>query len=254
MALRAAVRRSGQRLRQASLASLIAALVGLLLGCLPGLGVTPAQAGMALDKVIVDFLPDRPSRDDIEITNSGAEILYVSVEAAEIIDPGEASERRVSHPDPRALGLLVSPNRLALGPGERKILRFSLLQRPVGRDRIYRVAIKPAVGELTATRSALKVMVGYDVLVIARPADARPIITAARQDQALLIRNLGNTNALLFQGRQCDETETECVELPSMRVYAGNTWQFDLPRDGPVRYLVESGNGTTMETFPGADP
>jgi hypothetical protein len=209
---------------------------------------------MMLDKVIVDFLPNEPSRDDIEITNAGEEILYVSVEAAEIIDPGDASERRVAQPDPRILGLLVSPNRLALGPGERKILRFSLLERPVGRDRIYRIAIKPAVGELTATRSALKVMVGYDVLVIARPADARPIITASREDQALLIRNLGNTNALLFNGRQCDENETECVGLPSMRVYAGNTWRFDLPRDGPVRYLVESGNGTTMETFPGADP
>jgi P pilus assembly chaperone PapD len=254
MALRAAVPLSGHRPRQASLSGLTAAVVILLLGCSPGLGVTPARAGMILDKVIVDFSPNEPSRDDIEITNAGDEILYVSVEPSEIIDPGEASERRVTDPNPRALGLLVSPNRLALGPGERKILRFSLLDRPVGRDRIYRVAIKPAVGELTATRSALKVVVGYDVLVIARPSDARPIITASRHDDALLIRNLGNTNALLFGGRQCDETETDCVELPSMRVYAGNAWQFDLPRDGPVRYLVESGDGTTMETFEGANP
>lgn len=231
-----------------------AAVVIVLLGCWPVLAVTPANAGMTLDKVIVDFGPKAPSRDDIEITNSGDEILYVSVEPAEIIEPGEASERRVTTPDPRALGLLVSPNRLALGPGERKILRFSLLDRPVGGDRIYRVAIKPVVGELTATRSALKVLVGYDVLVIARPADARPLLTASRDGGALLIRNLGNTNALLFGGRQCDDAQADCVELPSMRMYAGNAWQLDLPRDGPVQYLVEAGSGTTVETFDRVDP
>ena len=246
MALRAAVR-DGHWLRQALLPTLTAAAIVL------GLGVTPARAGMILDKVIVDFSPNEPSRDDIEITNAGDEILYVSVEPSEIIDPGAAGERRVTDPDPRALGLLVSPNRLALGPGERKLLRFSLLDRPVGRDRIYRVAIQPAVGELSATRSALKVVVGYDVLVIARPPDARPVITASRDAGALLVRNLGNTNALLFDGRQCDEAEKDCVELPSMRIYAGNSWQLDLPRQGPVRYLVESGNGTTIETFHGEE-
>jgi P pilus assembly chaperone PapD len=208
---------------------------------------------MILDKVVIDFVPDEPSRDDIEITNTGDEILYVSVEPSEIIDPGTASERRVTDPDPRALGLLVSPNQLALGPGERKIVRFSLLDRPVGRDRIYRVAIKPVVGELTATRSALKVLVGYDVLVMARPANVRRVITASREGDALLVRNLGNTNALLFDGRQCDASETDCVELPSKRVYAGNEWQVDLPRDGPVRYLVEAGNGATEETFEGVE-
>jgi Mat/Ecp fimbriae periplasmic chaperone len=254
MTVRAAFRRSGYRRRQASLPALTVAVVVLPLWFSPGLGVTPARAGMILDKVIVDFSPNEPSRDDIEITNAGDEILYVSVEPSEIVDPGEAGERRVTDPDPRALGLLVSPNRLALGPGERKILRFSLLDRPVRRDRIYRVAIQPAVGELTATRSALKVLVGYDVLVIARPPDAHPVITASRDNDALLVRNLGNTNALLFDGRQCDEAETDCVELPSMRIYAGNAWRFDLPRDGPVRYLVESSNGTTIETFHGEEP
>lgn len=38
-----------------------------------------------------------------------------------------------------------------------------------------------------------------------------------------------------------------------MRIYAGNSWQLDLPRQGPVRYLVESGNGTTIETFHGEE-
>jgi Mat/Ecp fimbriae periplasmic chaperone len=236
-------------MKRAVRSTLSGASVVLLLGCLIALGASPARAGMILNKVIVNFSPTEPSRDDIEITNVGDGILYVSIEPAEVVDPGEASERRVTDPDPRALGLLVSPKSLALGPGERRIVRFSLLQRPVGRDRIYRVAIKPVVGELTARQSALKVMVGYDVLVIARPPDARPILSISGDAQALHFRNLGNTNAMLFDGRQCEAPERDCVELPSKRIYAGGAWRVELPRNGPVRYLVDSGTGTTVETY-----
>jgi P pilus assembly chaperone PapD len=249
MELSAAARQSRQRIRRAARSTWRGASVILLLGCFVGLDVSPAHAGMILNKVIVNFSPTAPSRDDIEITNVGEEIMYVSVEPAEVIDPGQDGEHRVADPDPRALGLLVSPKRLALGPGERKIVRFSLLQRPVDRDRIYRVAIKPVVGEVTATQSALKVMVGYDVLVIARPAGARPILSVSRDGEVLHIRNLGNTNAMLFDGRQCEAPQRNCVDLPSKRIYAGGAWQIELPGDGPVRYLVESGNGTTVETY-----
>jgi len=79
---------------------------------------------------VIDFTSARPARDDLEITNSADEILYVSVEPAEILNPGGPEERRVANPNPRELGLLISPNRLVLGPGERKVVRVSLLERP----------------------------------------------------------------------------------------------------------------------------
>jgi hypothetical protein len=224
------------------------ALAVLLLGGSLAPGVAPARANRSLSKVIVDFAPAAPSRDDIEITNRGDEVLYVSVEPFEVIEPGQPGEHRVGNPDPRVLGLLVSPNQLVLGPGERKIVRFSLLERPVEMDRVYRVAIQPVVGELTAQRSALKIVVGYDVLVIARPLDGRPVLSVFREGADLEIRNLGNTNALLFDGRQCDEQES-CVDLPSKRIYPGGAWQVQLPGEGPVRYLVGSGSGTTSEAY-----
>jgi P pilus assembly chaperone PapD len=209
-----------------------------------------AHADMALSKVVVDFTSAGPSRDDIEVVNGGEEILYVSVEPAEIVDPGGAEERRVTTPNPRELGLLTSPNRLVLGPGERKVVRLSLLERPIDRDRIYRVTIKPVVGELAARKSALKLVVGYDVLVIARPHDARPQLEVARNGRTLAFRNAGNTNALLFNGRQCeDDAATACTELPSKRLYAGNAWEVELPAAGQVRYLMESNGGITVETF-----
>jgi P pilus assembly chaperone PapD len=223
--------------------------LAVILLCSLGLEAPPARADMMLSKVVVDFTSARPTRDDIEISNSGDDTLYVSIEPAEIVDPGGPDQRRVTNPNPRQLGLLISPNRLVLGPGERKVVRLSLLERPDDRDRIYRVTIKPVIGEIVAAQSALKLVVGYDVLVIARPQNARPLLDVSRRGNTVELRNLGNTNALLFNGRQCDETATDCAELPSKRIYAGGVWQFELPATGPARFLVESDGGTTVETF-----
>ena len=223
----------------------LAALLGLTLWvCVPS-----AQAEMALSKVVVDFTSARPARDDIEITNTADENLYVSIEPAEIVNPGRPEERRVANPDPREMGLLISPNRLVLGPGERKVVRLSLLERPEGRDRIYRVTMKPVIGEIVARQSGLKLVVGYDVLVIARPENARARLEVTRSGDAVEFRNVGNTNALLFNGRQCAGEQTDCAELPSKRIYAGNAWQLQLPATGQARFMIESDGGITIETF-----
>lgn len=224
------------------------ALALVILGALC-LDALPARADMTLSKVVVDFTSARPPRDDIEIVNAGEDILYVTIEPAEIVDPGGENQRRVTNPDPRQLGLLVSPKRLVLGPGERKVVRLSLLERPDDRDRIYRVTIKPVIGELVARQNALKVVVGYDVLVIARPPNARPLLELSRNGQTVEVRNVGNTNALLFNGRQCDDAQAECADLPSRRIYAGGAWQFELPASGEARFMVESDGGITVETF-----
>jgi P pilus assembly chaperone PapD len=235
--------------RAARLAAPAPSPLAALLALLSWLFVPSAHAEMALSKVVIDFTSARPARDDIEITNSADEILYVSVEPAEILNPGGPEERRVANPNPRELGLLISPNRLVLGPGERKVVRVSLLERPADRDRIYRIAIKPVIGEIVARQSALKVVVGYDVLVIARPQNARPRLEVSRRGNAVEFRNVGNTNALLFNGRQCAGEETDCAELPSKRIYAGNTWQLQLPAAGQARFMIESDGGITVEDF-----
>jgi P pilus assembly chaperone PapD len=227
-------------LRLAGIAALVCSLC---------LDASSARADLALSKVVVDFASARPTRDDIEISNSGNDILYVGVEPSEIVNPGRPDERRVADPNPRQLGLLVSPNRLVLGPGERKVVRLSLLDRPNDRDRIYRVTVKPVIGEIVATQSALKVVVGYDVLVIARPQNARPLLKVARNGSTVEFRNVGNTNALLFNGQQCNEQGTDCAELPSKRIYAGNAWQFELPTTGQGKFMIESEGGITVETF-----
>lgn len=217
-----------------------------------------AAAEMLLDKVIIDFKQSTGQRSDIEVTNTGKENMYVLVEPAEILNPGTEGQSRVVHKDPRKLGLLVTPNRLVLAPGQAKLVRLSLLSRPTDRDRIYRVKIRPVVGELVASRTALKIIVGYDTLVIARPLKAGSELTGKREGRKLTLHNPGNSNVLIMEARQCKTKKAEvkkppakrdCVSLPTRRLYAKQKWSIDLPLDLPAELKVRFATGIALRTF-----
>ena len=214
-----------------------------------GLSPRPASAGLVLSEVIVDLKAGAPPREDIEVLNDGAERLYVAVEPAEIKAAGTPAEARVEVRDPGALGLLATPNRLVLEPGQRKLVRIASLKPASDRDLIYRVAVKPVVGAIEATGSGLKVLVGYDVLVIVRPPHPAASITATRSNATIVFKNDGNTNAEMFGGRQCDAAGKSCIEFPSHRLYAGALWQVPIARDTPVEYSVKVGGDTTVRRF-----
>lgn len=209
----------------------------------------PAQADMILDKVILDFTPDAPARDDIEVWNSGTERLYVMVEPHEVIAAGQADEHRVSDPDPAKLGLLVTPQRLILEPGERRLVRIAAIVPRGSRDRIYRVTIKPVVGDVSAAQTALKVMVGYDTLVIYRPAAPLGTVSATRAARTITFTNDGNSNVEMYQGRQCDAAGKDCRDLPARRLYAGARWEQPLERDTPVEYRVATARTSVVRRF-----
>lgn len=221
------------------------AVLPFLLTTLPA---QPAAADMLLDKVIVDFKQDAPPRADIEVTNTDKQNMYVLVEPAEIVNPGTKEQSRVTQKDPRKLGLLVTPNRLVLEPGQSKIVRLSLLSRPKDRDRIYRVKIHPVVGKLVASQTALKIIVGYDTLVIARPQGSRTKLDGKRDGRKLTLHNSGNTNVLVIDARQC-KSKNDCVTLPTTRLYARQEWTIELPMDAPAILKMRTAEGITTRTF-----
>ena len=219
-----------------------------LVGALLGLPAT-AHADMVLSQVIIDLPPSAPPYQDIEVWNSEVERIYVVAEPSEILSPGNADERRVQEPDPQKLGLLVTPNRLILEPGERKLIRVATIAERTSQEHIYRIAIKPVVGDITAKASSLKILVGYDALVIVRPLAPHSNITATREARSLVLRNEGNTNAELFDGKQCDVANKNCVPLPPKRLYAGTSWQQSLTHDGPVTYTIKTGDEVATRSF-----
>lgn len=214
-----------------------------------GLAAGPAGAEIALDRVVVELDDEAGGRADIEVRNVGAETEYVVVDAAEMIAPGTADERRSTTSDPEELGLLVTPSRLVLEPGARRIVRLVRLAPAPDRDRIWRLGIRPVVGEMASETTAVKVLIGYGVLAIARPNDARSEIVASRAGRTLELRNAGNTNALLFDGEQCDAAGAGCRELPARRLYPGNSWTVPLPYDTLARWQVLGPRGSAEQSF-----
>lgn len=201
-----------------------------------GLAATSANAEMVLSQVIVDLHPGKPPRDDIEVWNDSAETLYVAAEPSVILAPGTPDERREAAMRPEESGLLVSPQRLVLAPGERRTIRIAAVgQRPQS-DRVYRVAIKPVAGAVSSEESALKVFVGYDTLVIVRPDNVVDDVRGERTGQLLVLRNEGNTSLELFDGQQCDSAGSNCQSLPAKRLYPGAAWEQTLPYQTKISY------------------
>ncbi len=220
----------------------------LLLSALAG----RTYAAMELNNVIFHFEPGEPARQDVEVFNSGAEPLYVEIQPMVVLAPGEPNEDRSPIQDPRAAGLLVTPNKLIVPPGATKVVRLvNLGSTP--EERVYRIAAKPVTGGIQAEQSGLKILIGYEVLAIVYPVNPRPQLEVSREGRKLRMRNTGNTNILLREGFQCaapDQPMEDCAQLPGKRMYPGNAWELDLPLDSEVTYYESVGTRNFVETYP----
>ena len=212
-------------------------------------GAQAANAEMVLSQVIVDFLPGKPLREDIEVWNSGEERMYVSAEPFRIVAPGTPQEQRVALSLAEDSGLLVSPQRLVLEPGERRLIRVAALGGRPQSDAVYRLAIRPVAGAVTAETDALKVFVGYDALVIVRPERVVEDLRAEHGRRTLRLRNMGNTAQELFDGKQCDASGSDCRQLPAKRLYPSVEWELPLPFDTPVTYKAAVGPTVSERRF-----
>jgi P pilus assembly chaperone PapD len=223
------------------------ALLGF--AALAALAGTPARADLVLSDLIVELQPGKQVRRDVEVWNNSPERAFVSVEPREIVDPGLASQSVRQDPDPEKLGLLASPKRMILEPGQRKLVRIASLSNDESREHVYRVMVKPVVGGVQSDDSGLKILVGYDVLVLVRPAQSAANVTATRSGKRLTFRNAGNVSVEIVDGRQCRDGQAQCSDLPGKRLYPGMSWSVDLPLDLPAQYTLKSAGRTDRMTF-----
>jgi P pilus assembly chaperone PapD len=198
----------------------------------------PARADLVLSELIVELQPGRHMREDLEVWNNSPERSFVAVEPREIIDPSLPTQNDRQDPDPEKLGLLVAPTRMIIDPGQRKLVRIASLPRDRDREHAYRVTIKPVVGGIEAKDSGLKILVGYDVLVLVRPERPSPAVAASRDGRRLTFSNSGNVSVEVMSGRQCDGTR--CTDLPGKRLYPGASWTVELQSDQPAEYVLKS--------------
>jgi P pilus assembly chaperone PapD len=201
----------------------------------------PAHAQLQVHPVIVDLPAGALQRADIEVENAGTERSYVEIDPARIDSPGLHGEARVADADPEKLGLLTSPSKLILQPGERRFVRISALEAAGSSERIFRVAVRPVTGPIASDQSGLKVLVGYDVLVIQRPATINGTLRWSRSGNDLQIVNVGNTNVELIRGRACvaEQKAAACPGLQPRRVYPGQNVQIAIPSGATPIYTVK---------------
>jgi P pilus assembly chaperone PapD len=215
----------------------------------PVVGATPARADLVLSELIVDLQPGKHAREDVEVWNNSPDRSYVAVEPREILNPSTPSQKARLDPDPEKLGLLVAPARMILEPGQRRLLRIAALAQDAGHEHVYRVTVKPVAGAVQANDSGLKIMVGYDVLVLVRPALPAPGVRVVRNGRALTFTNSGNVSVEIVDGRQCAAPRAQCVDLPGKRLYSGASWSVQLPSDGPAEYVVKSPGRAAHGTY-----
>ncbi len=203
------------------------------------LPLSPLAAQIQVSPLIVELQPGKHDRQDVDIANIGTERAFVEVDPREILNPGSAPESARTDPDPEKLGLLVSPARLDLEAGQHRLIRIATLPAVADRERVYRVTVKPVVGKLSSAQSGLKVLVGYDMLILVRPTVPNPVVSGTRVGNALTIRNDGNVSVELNDGRQC-ASAAQCKPLPAKRLYAGQSWTQQLQGTAPADYEVDS--------------
>jgi P pilus assembly chaperone PapD len=208
-------------------------------------------ADMYVDRSIVIFEPETQPRQDIKVSNSDEEVMYVQVEVFQVNNPGEDSEERIKVNDPKQIKLIATPNKLVIPAGGQKLVRIVNLDKQNDVERIYRINITPIVAPLEDEVSQLRIIVAYQVLAIIQPKDPRSELVTTREVNKIIFHNDGSTNVLLSDGRQCNPGNSEeCTDLASKRLYAGNTWELDLPFDSPVAYSVRSFDGIKKQVFP----
>lgn len=165
---------------------------------------------------------------------------YVSVTPLKVVNPGTPEEKEESVSNVKKLGLYISPSKLVISPGGRKLVRVGFLRPAAVSDNIFRVVFSPNVrleAKYAPKNSAgIKVLVSYGALVIQRPAKLAPKLDIQRKGQRLTIKNLGNTSIELYDFKQCDK-KNKCEKLPdAKRMYPGNNWTVMLPKDAPVTF------------------
>lgn len=217
----------------------------------------PCTADLIVSRSIIEMGNEESRSDLVLINNDENNTLYVQVDPFQVTNPGTDMQELVALTAGDNGGLLVSPNKLAIPPGGRSLVRILNLEKDTKLERIYRVNFTPLTppAEIEATdekvvKSRLEVVVAYQVLIMVRPVNPSATQRYSRAGNKALFGNEGNANYLLTDGQQCDpQNSTDCRPLPDHRIYGGNSWSLELPFDAPFSYKIRKPEGLSAYQF-----
>lgn len=128
-----------------------------------------AAGALKLSRTEMTIAPGKPV-GELSVENTGDTPLYLNVEQHLVKNPGEKPERLVPVSEVMRPSLLVSPDRLALAPGQRYRMRVKELGTP-SQSQVWRVTLRPKkrivveAAQPEAVPGPLFVSVGYGVVI-----------------------------------------------------------------------------------------
>ena len=180
---------------------------------------------------------------DVEVYNIGKDKAYVNLDISLIEHPGLPEQKELPLEDnPYQVGLIVTPNKMVIPPGQMRIARMLFIGEPPKQDLMYKVRIAPATGQYMAVSdrkgvvAGVNVIIAYSVNVYMRPLKPVVKVTITRIDHDLIFNNQGNTNVLIGNCQQCpDKNPENCKNFGlSKRIYAGAVYHYQVPELLPV--------------------
>ena len=215
--------------------------------------VTANCYALSLDRMILYLNPDKLPRQNVVVFNHEKQKLFLQTIIYDVIAPGSEQEKRVQVQDLKNLQLITSPKKTIIPPQRRKTIQvISLLEKPPKIEKVFRVTFQPTLGDITATQTAIKILISYQILVFIRPKNPYYKITAKQKDNTLTFTNTGNMNVLMRNGQYCTgETNNTCQPLKKTeRLYAKQSWKLNIPKNAVhIRYGLFDGTSEKTQTF-----
>ena len=208
-----------------------------------------ASANMFVDRSIVEFVAGQAPQQDIRVSNRGNDQMYVQVEVLDVLQPGTEQEVREAVTNLADMTLLATPKQFVLPPQGERAVRLVALAEPADVDQVYRVNVTPILPPLADTESSVvRVVVAYQLLVLVLPENPREDLVVSKEGNTLKFENRGNSYVLLADGQQC--VAEACSNLPTTRLYAGNTWEVELENsDVEASYRLTTFAGSRTVTW-----
>nr|WP_237657353.1 pilus assembly protein [Serratia fonticola] len=209
-----------------------------------------ALSGLALADGQLMVMPARSTVEGkqtrkVQVSNLGDKPLYLKIDLQRIENPGENPERKTVIGDIATPGMMASPAKLTLGPGQKRDINLVALNQPE-QETLYRLYIVPVssikvVGDESRNKITAPVTfgVGYGVVVHHLPPTSVQTHAWSHQCTAtgLQLTVNGNVHSVFKQllatpsGALADE----------VRVYPGT------PRIFPVKTLKGNVDGKAFD-------
>jgi P pilus assembly chaperone PapD len=192
-----------------------------------------SHAQLSVNKSILE-LTNSERTEIVRLTNTGEDTFYINVNLHEIIEPAISDTNSRELNNPVEDGVLVHPRQLILEPGQTRSVKVVVTEPVESVDRVFRLNIKPLAGDAlpqgaSQQAAGVRILLGYELLVLARPDKLQPNIELHRGDDHVVLQNLGNTSVLLRKISACKHADSFCADLKPNRLYPNESHRIDLP-------------------------